>query len=102
MDWFAAHGFDTWTMDCEGYGRSTKTRPINSDVANGADGTVSIIEPTDVITATGNGALAVDSVAVSASDRVLLLNGAAAADNGIYSVTPEFPKGIYQSRNSCI
>lgn len=37
MDWFAAHGFDTWTMDCEGYGRSTKTRPINSDVANGAD-----------------------------------------------------------------
>ena len=37
MDWFAAHGFDTWTMDNEGYGRSDKHRDINSDIANGAD-----------------------------------------------------------------
>src|SRR5690242_21948420 len=37
MDWFAAQGFDTWTMDNEGYGRSGKDRPINSDIANGAD-----------------------------------------------------------------
>src|SRR5688500_4403727 len=37
MDWFAQHGFDTWTMDNEGYGRSDKHRPINSDIANGAD-----------------------------------------------------------------
>src|SRR5688572_14214538 len=37
MDWFAARGFDTWTMDHEGYGRSTKSRPINCDIANGAD-----------------------------------------------------------------
>jgi pimeloyl-ACP methyl ester carboxylesterase len=37
MDWFAARGFDTWCMDHEGYGRSDKSRPINSDIANGAD-----------------------------------------------------------------
>jgi len=37
MDWFAARGFDTWTMDNEGYGRSTKTRPQNNDISNGAD-----------------------------------------------------------------
>ena len=37
MDWFAAQGYDTWTMDNEGYGRSDKHRPINSDISNGAD-----------------------------------------------------------------
>ena len=37
MDWFAEHGFDTWTMDNEGYGRSDKQRDINCDISNGAD-----------------------------------------------------------------
>ena len=37
MDWFAAHGYDTWTMDNEGYGRSDKHREINFDISNGAD-----------------------------------------------------------------
>jgi pimeloyl-ACP methyl ester carboxylesterase len=37
MDWFANQGFDTWTMDNEGYGRSSKFRDINSDISNGAD-----------------------------------------------------------------
>lgn len=37
MDWFAARGYDTWCMDNEGYGRSDKSRPINCDIANGAD-----------------------------------------------------------------
>ena len=37
MQWFSEHGFDTWTMDNEGYGRSDKHRPINSDISNGAD-----------------------------------------------------------------
>ncbi|MDQ2736404.1 MAG: lysophospholipase [Pseudomonadota bacterium] len=37
MDWFAARGFDTWCVDNEGYGRSSKHRPINFDIANGAD-----------------------------------------------------------------
>ena len=37
MEWFAERGFDTWTMDNEGYGRSDKSRAINCDIANGAD-----------------------------------------------------------------
>ena len=37
MDWFTNHGFDTWTMDNEGYGRSDKQRNINFDISNGAD-----------------------------------------------------------------
>jgi pimeloyl-ACP methyl ester carboxylesterase len=37
MDWFARLGYDTWCFDCEGYGRSDKKRPVNADVAMGAD-----------------------------------------------------------------
>ena len=37
MDWFTDRGFDTWTMDNEGYGRSDKQRNINFDISNGAD-----------------------------------------------------------------
>jgi len=37
MDWFAAHGFDTWSVDMEGYGRSTKDRDNNSPISFGAD-----------------------------------------------------------------
>ena len=37
MDWFAKLGYDTWCFDCEGYGRSDKTRPVNADVSCGAD-----------------------------------------------------------------
>jgi non-heme chloroperoxidase len=37
MDHFAARGFDTWTMDNEGYGRSDKHRAQNNDISNGAD-----------------------------------------------------------------
>ena len=37
MDWFSDQGFDTWTMDNEGYGRSDKHRAINFDISNGAD-----------------------------------------------------------------
>jgi pimeloyl-ACP methyl ester carboxylesterase len=37
MDWFADQGFETWTMDNEGYGRSDKKRDINFDISNGAD-----------------------------------------------------------------
>jgi|GEM_PF-3114726 len=41
MNWFAERGFDTWTMDNEGYGRSSKHRDINCDISNGADRPVS-------------------------------------------------------------
>ena len=37
MDYFAGLGFDCWCVDMEGYGRSDKKRPINCDIANGAD-----------------------------------------------------------------
>ena len=37
MDHFARLGFDTWCLDNEGYGRSSKSRPINFDISNGAD-----------------------------------------------------------------
>src|SRR5215217_46733 len=37
MDFFAARGFDTWSVDMEGYGRYDKTRDIIYDIANGAD-----------------------------------------------------------------
>lgn len=36
MDVFARHGFDVWTVDHEGYGRSTVTAG-NSDIASGVD-----------------------------------------------------------------
>lgn len=36
MDWFARRGFDVWTVDHEGYGRSTRTGSF-SDIASGAD-----------------------------------------------------------------
>ena len=37
MDWFAQRGFACWSVDMEGYGRSSKHRDITSDIANGAD-----------------------------------------------------------------
>ena len=37
MEYFASLGYDTWTMDNEGYGRSDKNRPQNNDISNGAD-----------------------------------------------------------------
>ncbi len=37
MDWFAGRGFDCWSVDMEGYGRSTKDRDNNAPIAQGAD-----------------------------------------------------------------
>ena len=37
MDWFARRGFDTWCVDMEGYGRSTKDRDNNAPISFGAD-----------------------------------------------------------------
>ena len=37
MDWFGARGFECWSLDNEGYGRSDKQRAINFDIANGAE-----------------------------------------------------------------
>jgi pimeloyl-ACP methyl ester carboxylesterase len=37
MAWFACRGFDCWSVDMEGYGRSEKSRDVASDIADGAD-----------------------------------------------------------------
>ena len=37
MDWFARRGYDTWCVDMEGYGRSTKDRDNKADISQGAD-----------------------------------------------------------------
>lgn len=37
MDYFARRGFDCWSVDMEGYGRSTKDRDNNAPIAQGAD-----------------------------------------------------------------
>ena len=43
MNVFARHGFDVWTMDHEGYGRSTVTSG-NSDIASGVEDLKAAIE----------------------------------------------------------
>jgi pimeloyl-ACP methyl ester carboxylesterase len=37
MEYFAERGFDTWCMDHEGYGRSTKDRGTEAFISEGAD-----------------------------------------------------------------
>jgi len=37
MEFFARRGYDTWCVDMEGYGRSTKDRDNNAPIAYGAD-----------------------------------------------------------------
>jgi pimeloyl-ACP methyl ester carboxylesterase len=37
MDWFASKGFDTWSVDMEGYGRSDKHRDMTATIDDGAD-----------------------------------------------------------------
>src|SRR6202046_3125408 len=37
MDHFAKQGYDCWSVDMEGYGRSTKDRDNNAPIAQGAD-----------------------------------------------------------------
>jgi len=37
MQYFAERGFDSWSIDMEGYGRSTKDRGLDATIAEGAD-----------------------------------------------------------------
>lgn len=37
MDWFAVQGFDSWSLDAEGYGRSDKSRDSKFGIEPGAD-----------------------------------------------------------------
>lgn len=81
MDWFCDQGFATWCVDMEGYGRSSKHRDINCDVANGAE---DLIAATDYITKTrgierfmvygiSSGALRAAAFAERAPERVAKL-----------------------------
>ncbi len=36
MDYLAEHGFDVWCVDCEGYGKSTKSRRVSCGIERGA------------------------------------------------------------------
>jgi len=55
MDWFARLGYDTWCFDCEGYGRSDKSRPVNADVSCGADDIAAVSQY--IMNAAGGGKL---------------------------------------------
>jgi hypothetical protein len=59
---------------------TTAALPTNT-YSNGSSGVGA------TLTATANGALSVDSVAVATSDRILVKNQAAPAQNGVYTVT---------------
>ncbi len=37
MNWFSLKGYNTWCVDMEGYGKSSKHRDIFCDISNGAD-----------------------------------------------------------------
>ena len=43
MDTFARLGYDTWSLDHEGYGRSDKGRQINFNIANGIEDLEAVI-----------------------------------------------------------
>jgi pimeloyl-ACP methyl ester carboxylesterase len=81
MDWFAQRGFNTWTLDMEGYGRSDKHRDINCDIANGTDDIVAasdyIMKTRDVkkflVYGISSGALRAAQFAQRHSDRVARL-----------------------------
>ncbi len=69
MDWFRAQGYDTWTMDNEGYGRSDKHRAQNNDISNGADDLAAGSEY--ILKATGAGKLMVYGISSGALKAAL-------------------------------
>src|SRR6202158_2728138 len=75
MDWFARRGYDTWCVDCEGYGRSDKSRAVNADVSCGAD---------DL-------AAASEYILTQSADRKLLLYGASSG---------ALPAGLFAQRHA--
>ncbi len=56
MDWFASRGFDAWTFDCRGYGRSYKGPEMLATIAEGAEDAAAA---SDYIMARGSGPLMV-------------------------------------------
>ncbi|HEV8673737.1 MAG TPA: alpha/beta hydrolase [Methylomirabilota bacterium] len=77
MNVFARHGFDVWTMDHEGYGRSSRTEG-NSDIASGVEdlkaGTEVVARETGQarvhLFGTSSGALRAGAFAMARPDRI--------------------------------
>ena len=44
MDYFARQGYDVWCFDCEGYGRSDKSRDSKFYISDGADDAEAVAE----------------------------------------------------------
>lgn len=44
MNYFASQGYDTWCVDMEGYGKSSKHRDITCDIANGVEDLIAATE----------------------------------------------------------
>ena len=55
MDTFARLGYDTWSLDHEGYGRSDKGRQINFNIANGIEDLEAVIP--EILNLTGQTSL---------------------------------------------
>jgi pimeloyl-ACP methyl ester carboxylesterase len=80
MDWFWRLGYDNWCFDCEGYGKSDKKRPINADVATGADDIAAVVDymgrqgvPKVMMYGSSSGALRAGLYAQRQPDRVARL-----------------------------
>jgi pimeloyl-ACP methyl ester carboxylesterase len=63
MDWFATRGFDCWTFDCRGYGRSHKDATFLATIAQGAEDAAAASE---LIMAQGSGPLLVYGISSGA------------------------------------
>jgi pimeloyl-ACP methyl ester carboxylesterase len=55
MDTFARLGYDTWSLDHEGYGRSDKGRQINFNIANGIEDLEAVIP--EILKVTGQSSI---------------------------------------------
>jgi pimeloyl-ACP methyl ester carboxylesterase len=64
MDWFAAQGFDTWTCDHRGYGRSYKGDDVLATIADGADDLEAVSDY--IMKTTGSGPLCVYGISSGA------------------------------------
>ena len=51
MAFLARHGFDVWCFDCEGYGRSDKSRDSKFLVSDGADDAAAVADYISIVAA---------------------------------------------------
>ena len=73
MDFFARRGYDVWCFDCEGYGRSDKSRDSKFYVADGADDAEAVADYIGQVR--GDGSLLVYGVSSGALRAAMLAEG---------------------------